>query len=68
MTDGCGRPDVVHGPYDGFAASQDLMDATQRKHALIDPVQMDDVGLLELRQTGDVRTGIGKVDLKQMFP
>ena len=33
-----------------FSAADDLPDGLQRKHALVDPVQMDDVSLLELRQ------------------
>ena len=66
VTERCSRPDVVHRPDHGFARAQNLADGADGEHALIDPMEVDDVGLLELRQAGDVRTGIGKVDLKEM--
>jgi hypothetical protein len=40
----------------------------QREESLVDPVQVDDVGLLEFRQAGDVGSHIGNVDLEKMFP
>ena len=67
VTDGRGRPDVVHSPNHGFAGLQNLTDALQRQHALVHPVQVDDVSLLELRQLGDVRAAIGNVDLEEML-
>ena len=66
VTDGSGRPDVVHGPYHTLAAKQYLADVLQRQHALIDPVQMDNVGFLEFRQVGDVCATVGYVDIEQM--
>ena len=60
------RPHIVHGPYHGFARGKDLLDVFQRKHTLVYPVEVDDVGLLELRQSGDVRAGIGDIDGKQV--
>jgi len=68
VADTCCRPDVVHSPHHRFAAAQDLVDALQREHALVDPVQMDNIGFLELLQPGDVVAGIGNVDLKKMLP
>ena len=57
----------MHGPHHGLPTTQDLPDTTQREHALIDPVQMDDVCLLKLTQTGDVRPRIGDVDFEKML-
>ena len=68
MTDGCSRPDVVHGPDDGFAAPQYLPDILEREHALIDPVQVDDIGFFELPETGDVCAGVGDIHLEEMLP
>ena len=68
VADGRQRPEVVHGPYHRFSALQNASDAAQREHALIDPLQVDDVGLLELPQSGDVGTGIRHVNLKETFP
>ena len=62
-----GWPHVVHGPYYGFPAFEDLADGTQREHALINPVQMDDVGFLEFRQTCYVVARIGDVDVEEML-
>ena len=67
MTDCRSRPDIVHRPDHGFTASQDLLDAVQRKHALIDPVQMNDVCLLKLPQFGDIGACAGDVDIKEML-
>jgi hypothetical protein len=68
VTDGCGRPDIMHRPDNRLPAIQYLPDILQRKHSLIDPMQMDDVCFLKLTQGGNVRTGIGNVNLKQGFP
>ena len=67
MADGSGGPDVVHGPHDGFAAFEYLPQHGERQHALIDPVQVDDVGLPEDRQSGDVAAGVGDVEFEEMF-
>ena len=56
----------MHRPDNRFTALQDLTDTTQGEHTLIDPVQMDDVGFLELAQTSDIRTSIGDIDLKEV--
>ena len=66
MTDGRGWPDIVHRPHHRLAATQYLTDATQGEHTLIDPVEVDDVGLLEFTQAGDVGTRIGNIHLKEM--
>ena len=66
MTDSRSRPDVVHRPYHGLAALQDLEDATKRQHTLVDPMQVDDVGLAELGCPRDVYATIGDVELEQM--
>lgn len=59
-------PHVVHGPHHGLARSQNLVDILQGEHTLIYPVQMDDVGLPEFGQRGDVRARIGYVDGKEI--
>ena len=67
MAHGCCRPDVMHGPYHRFTTIQYFANALQRQHALVHPVQMDDVGLLEFLQLCDVGTTVGNVHLKQVF-
>lgn len=58
----------MHGPYHRFSAADDLPDGLQRKHALVDPVQMYDVSLLELRQGSDVVSRIGDIECKEILP
>ena len=67
MADGGGWPYVVHGPYHGLAAAQYLSDARERQHALVYPVQVYKVGLLELPQPGYVGSGVGYVYIEQML-
>ena len=61
MANTCKWPHVMHCPDDGFATREDLADATKREHALIDPMQVDDVCLLKGFVAGDVRTSGGSV-------
>ena len=67
MADAGARPHVVHGPYHRFTRSENLADDFKRKHALVDPMQMDEVGLFELWQAGDVVTCIGNIYTKEPF-
>ena len=67
MTDGCGWPDIMHGPYYGFPGIKNLTDSSQRKHALVDPVQVNDISLLELTQTSYISAAIGNINLKKML-
>ncbi len=66
VTDGRGWPDVMHRPYYLFATLQYLADILQGEHPLVDPVQVDDIGFLELPQAGDVCPGIGNIDVKEV--
>ena len=50
VTDAGAEPHVVHGPDDGLARGENLLDIPQREHPLVYPVQMDDVCLLEFGQ------------------
>ena len=43
VTDAGAGPHVVHGPDDGLARGENLLDVLQREHPLVYPVQMDDV-------------------------
>ncbi len=61
------RPDVVHSPYYRLATFKNLADSIQREHPLINPVQMNDVSLFKLSETGNIRASICQVDLKKMF-
>ena len=67
VADAGAGPHVVHRPYDRFARLQYLADVLQRQHALIYPMQVDDVRLLEFGQGGDVRACVGYVDGKQVM-
>ena len=60
-------PLVVHCPDDGLAAHDDFPDVCQGEKTLVHPTEMNHVGLLKLAQAGDVKTGIGNVDLEKMF-
>ena len=68
MADSRKRPHVVHGPYHRLAGIDDAADVIQRKHPLIDPMEVDYIRLTELRQRTDVCTGIGDVYGKEVFP
>lgn len=50
VTDARSRPHVVHRPYHRFATLDNAADALERQETLIDPRQVNDVGLLKLRQ------------------
>ena len=56
MTDGCAGPHVMHGPHHGLAAAQDAGELMEGEHALVDPVQMNDVCGLELGKLCDIRS------------
>ena len=66
MADAGSRPEVVHRPHDRLSRTQDFTDVLQREHALVDPGEMYDVGLLELAQLRDVAAGVGEVYLKKV--
>ena len=68
VADARSRPQVVHGPHHRLAAGKNLANRTQRQQPLIDPRQMDDVGLLKLGKTRDVDADIGQVELKELLP
>ena len=66
VADARAGPHVVHCPYHGLARGQYLFDILQGEHALVDPVQVDDVGLAEFGQGGDVRPRVGNVYGKEV--
>ena len=59
------RPHVVQRPDNRLAGIQNLLQVVQRQHPLVHPVQMDDIGLLEFRQRGDVGPRVGNIYGKQ---
>ena len=67
MADAGAGPHVVHGPYDGLSRSENLSEVIEREHSLIHPMQMDDIGLLEFGQGGDVRSGVGYIYRKEVM-
>ena len=58
-------PLVVKCPDDALAALKDASNAIERKHSLINPVQVDDVCLAKLRRAGNVDTHPGSVNLPE---
>ena len=66
MTYTAHRPQVVQCPYHRLARRQYLAYHRQRQHTLINPREMDDIGLLEHRQTGDVGTAAAEINLPQV--
>ena len=67
VADAGAGPHVVHGPHHGFARVEYLADVFQREHALVHPVQVDDVCLLEFGQRGDVVARVGNVHGKEVL-
>ena len=67
MTDGRRWPNIVHRPYHRFSALQNLADIVQRQHSLINPMQVNNVGLLEFRQFRNVSATIGNIYFEQVF-
>ena len=67
MTNGCRRPQVVHRPHDRLTGVEYSADAVQRKHALVYPLQVNNVSFLEITCMSNVDTGIGNVYLKKML-
>ena len=63
MTDTKVGPFIVERPHNTLTATHDFIQSFERKHPLIDPVQMDDVCLLEFLGMGDVYARIGNVRL-----
>ena len=55
------RPHIVHCPYDRFARSDYLLYCRERKHAVIDPMQVYDIGLLEFGEFSDAASSTTKV-------
>ena len=54
-------PHIVHGPYNGLARQEDFPKVFQREQALIDPMQVNDIGLAEFGQRSDVGACVGDV-------
>ena len=67
VADSGGWPDVVHRPYHPFPTGQYLADVLEREHALVDPVQVDDIRLLELTQSGDICPAIGDIHVEEVL-
>ena len=60
-------PLVVQGPHDTLAAPDNLFQVTEGEKALVNPMQVDDVGPLKLVGLGNVRTGIGQTHRPQVL-
>jgi hypothetical protein len=67
VANACAWPHVVHGPHHWLARLKDALDIAKRQHALIYPVEVNDVSLLKLRNLGDVCAGIGYVDTEKVL-
>ena len=57
----------MHCPNDGLAGLDDTPDICQWQHTLVNPVQMNDVGLGKFGQYCDIGAGIGYVNGKQVM-
>ena len=67
VADGCGRPDVVHGPHYGLSRAQNLSDVAEGEHALVHPVQVYDVGLSKLPEACYVGSAVGNVNVEEVL-
>ena len=61
------RPHVMHRPHNGLPGGEDLFEVLHRQHALVDPVQVDHIGLLEFGKSRNVGSRIGNVHSKEMI-
>ena len=68
MADGGTFPHVVHRPDNRFAGGDDLLNIVQGQHALIDPMQVNDICLFENRKPGDIEPRIGNGYPKKILP
>ena len=59
-------PHIVHCPDDRLAAVDDLFQSVKGYKTLVDPVEMDDVGLAELPGPCYVDAGIGYVHIEKV--
>ena len=59
-------PHVVHGPHNGFSGVNDEANILQREHALINPMQMDDVCLGKFGQCRYVGSCVGYIYIEKM--
>ena len=64
MADASEIPLVVQSHHHWLATGKDAFQVIERQESLVDPVQMDDIGLLELVHRGDVGARIGDIHLK----
>lgn len=67
MADGGTFPHVMHRPNNRFAGGDDLLNIVQGQHALIDPMQVNDICLFENRKPGDIEPRIGNGYPKRFF-
>ena len=58
-------PFVVKRPDNALSAAHDFAHFIERNHALVNPMQVYDVGFLELRCGGDADAGVGDVCLPE---
>ena len=68
MADGGTFPHVMHRPNNRFAGGDDLLNIVQGQHALIDPMQVNDICLFENRKPGDIEPRIGNGYPKKILP
>ena len=63
VTDAQVRPFVVKGPHNLFPVLYHLLQAGKRNHSLVNPMQMNDVGLFVFFGLCDINTKVGCVCL-----
>lgn len=68
MTHAGEGPHVVHGPHHPLARTDNAFHVAERKHALIHPMEMNDIGTAELRQLRDVSPKTSVVDIEKPVP
>ena len=68
MADGGTFPHVMHRPNNRFAGGDDLLNIVQGQHALINPMQVNDICLFENRKPGDIEPRIGNGYPKKILP
>ena len=54
----------MQGHHHRLATGKNALKIIERQESLVDPMQMDDIGLLELVHRGDVGARIGDIHLK----
>ena len=67
MTYTSNRPRIVQSPNNCFLTLDDFTNRRQRKHALINPRKVNNVGFLKLWKLRNIVAYVGNINIKKVF-